>query len=66
MKASAYALADEARLSEDRGRKVALYAPRPALFGLARQVPQLAIVAEGVAANVLTDLDEVRAWSRTG
>lgn len=66
VRTSADSLADQARISEDRGLKVALYAPRLAYFGLARQVLQLAQVAEGVAANVFTDLEEARAWLRAG
>jgi hypothetical protein len=62
MKADAYELAEAARFCEANGLKVAVFAPRPALFGLARQSLQLANVKEGVSANVFSDHDEARAW----
>lgn len=65
MRADAYELADEARRGEELGLKVAIFAPRPALFGLTRQALQLGLVNEGISANVFTDVEEARAWLRS-
>lgn len=62
MKADAYDLAEAARYCEANGLKVAVFAPRPALFGLARQALQLAAVREGESASVFLDRDEARSW----
>ncbi len=59
-------LAATARLQEAAGVKVAVYAPRPAMFGLNRQVLQLAGVQEGVTASVFVDLGEARSWLLAG
>ncbi|MBE0611595.1 MAG: hypothetical protein IH609_19600 [Dehalococcoidia bacterium] len=59
-------LATTARLQEAAGVKVAVYAPRPAMFGLNRQVLQLAGVREGVTASVFSDLGEARTWLLAG
>ena len=55
----------QAKRLENLGLKVAFYAPRPALFGLNRQVLQLAEVREGITANVFSNLEEARAWLRS-
>ena len=62
MRADAYDLADAAKTCEVLGLKVAVYAPRPALFGLARQAIQLGGVAEGVSASVFLDHEAAREW----
>lgn len=59
-------LATAARRQEAAGVKVAVYAPRPAMFGVNRQVLQLAGVREGVTASVFSDLGEARAWLLAG
>jgi len=64
--ADTYRLAEQAKRNEALGLKVAVYAPRPALFGLNRQVLQLGLVHEGVSASVFTSIDEAIAWLRTG
>jgi len=64
--ADTYDLAREARLAEEAGLKVAVYAPRPALFGLNRQALQLGLVSEGVSVNVFSDREEATAWLRAG
>jgi hypothetical protein len=64
--ADTYELARQARLAEEAGLKVAVYAPRPALFGLNRQALQLGLVSEGVSSNVFTDRDEAQAWLHAG
>ena len=65
MRADAYELAEAAHEREVHGLKVAVYAPRPALFGLARQALQLGLVREGVSASVFLDVEEARAWLRS-
>ncbi len=62
----AYVLAEQARRAEAAGLKVAVFAPRPAMFGLNRQALQLGAVREGVSAGVFTDLEEARAWLQAG
>ncbi len=64
--ADTYTLADQARRVEALGFLVAVYAPRPALFGLSRQVFLLAHVNEGVSAAVFSDLDAARQWLAAG
>ena len=58
--------AGAARRQQAAGVKVAVYAPRPAMFGFNRQVLQLAGVREGVTASVFSDLAEARAWLLAG
>ncbi len=60
--ADAYVLAERARKGEAQGLKVAIYAPRPALFGLSRQALQLGGVREGVSVGVFSDLESARTW----
>jgi hypothetical protein len=60
--ASSYSLAEQAREAERLGYRVATYAPRPALFGLSRQILQLGNVEEGVSASVFNDLEAARSW----
>jgi hypothetical protein len=62
MNVDPYTLAGRARKNEERGIKVAVFAPRPALFGLNRQVLQLAGAGEGRTARVFRDRDEAVAW----
>jgi hypothetical protein len=57
-----YTLAGMAMKNEERGIRVAVYAPRPAMFGLNRQVLQLAATAEGRTATVFRDHGEAVAW----
>ena len=64
--ASAYTLAEQARNGERRGLKIAVCAPRPALFGLNRQAFQLSHVREGESAGVFTDLESARSWLMSG
>ncbi len=64
--ADAYAFAEQARQAESTGLKVAIYAPRPLLFGLSRQALQLGGVREGVSAGVFTSRDEATAWLEAG
>ncbi len=64
VRADAYALAEQARRAEAAGFKVAVFAPRPSLFGLNRQALLLAAVQEGVSAGVFADLEEARTWLR--
>ncbi|MEO8540443.1 MAG: hypothetical protein ABI577_11940 [bacterium] len=64
--ADAYALAEQAHRGEERGFKVAVYAPRPALFGLNRQALQLGAIREGESAGVFNNLEAARAWLRAG
>lgn len=59
-------LASAAQRQQAAGVKVAVYAPRPALFGFNRQVLQLAGVREGVTASVFQDLAEARTWLLAG
>lgn len=59
-------LASVARRQQSAGVKVAVYAPRPAMFGFNRQVLQLAGVREGVTASVFSDLAEARVWLLSG
>ena len=66
VRADAYSLAEQARRAEAAGFKVAVFAPRPSLFGLNRQALQLGAVQEGVSAGVFSDLEEARAWLRAG
>lgn len=66
MRLAALALAEVASRQEAAGVKVAVFAPRPAIFGFTRQVLQLAGVREGVTASVFTDLAEARAWLLAG
>jgi hypothetical protein len=66
VRADAYALAEQAHRAEAAGFKVAVFAPRLALFGLNRQALQLGGVQEGISAGVFSDLDEARAWLRAG
>ena len=66
IRADAYLLADHARRAEARGFKVAVYAPRPAVFGLNRQALQLGAVHEGISAGVFASLEEAEVWLRTG
>lgn len=61
-----FSLANAARLQQAAGVKVAVYAPRPAMFGFNRQVLQFAGVREGVTASVFRDLAEARVWLLTG
>ena len=62
----ALSVAAQAQLAEELGYRVAVYAPRPALFGLSRQAFQLGHVEEGISAAVFTDLNAAREWLRTG
>jgi hypothetical protein len=62
VRADAYALAEQARRSEALGFKGAVYAPRPALFGLNRQALQLGAIREGVSARVFSEIDAAREW----
>lgn len=64
--ADAYGLAEQAHQAETLGYRVAIYAPRPALFGLSRQVLLLGNVREGVSASVFSDLEAAKAWLRAG
>lgn len=66
VRADAYALAEQARRAEAAGFKIAVFAPRPSLFGLNRQALQLGAVQEGVTAGVFSDLEEARTWLRAG
>jgi hypothetical protein len=66
VRADAYLLAEQARSAEARGFKIAVYAPRPAVFGLNRQALQLGAVHEGVTAGVFASLEEARIWLQTG
>lgn len=66
IRADAYLLADQARKAEARGFKIAVYAPRPAVFGLNRQALQLGAVHEGISAGVFANLEEAKVWLRTG
>lgn len=66
IQASAYTLAEQARNGESRGFKVAVCAPRPALFGLSRQAFQLSHVREGESAGVFSSLEAARAWLMSG
>ena len=59
-------LAEQARRGEELGLKVAVYAPRPALFGLNRQAVQLGSVREGVSVSVFKDLQAALEWLRAG
>ncbi|MCO5200657.1 MAG: hypothetical protein M9925_03010 [Chloroflexi bacterium] len=61
-----FLLANAARRQQAAGVKVAVYAPRPAMFGFNRQVLQLAGVREGVTASVFSDLGEARSWLLAG
>lgn len=65
VRADAYVLAEQARRAEAAGLKVAVFAPRPSLFGLNRQALLLGAVREGISAGVFKDLDEARAWLRS-
>lgn len=64
--ADTYSLAEQAHQAEMLGYRVAVYAPRPALFGLSRQVLLLGNVREGVSASVFSDLEAAKAWLRAG
>lgn len=64
--ADVYTLAEQARRTEERGLRVAFLAPRPALFGVTRQVLQLAAVNEGQTANVFSRAEDARAWLLSG
>jgi hypothetical protein len=66
VRADPYSLADRARNNEDAGIKIAFYAPRPALFGVVRQVLQLGSVHEGVTASAFKDVEAAREWLRSG
>lgn len=66
IRADAFVLAEQARKGEARGLKVAVYAPRPALFGLNRQAFQLSDIREGVSAGVFTDREAARTWLLSG
>ena len=66
VRADSYQLAEQARRAEQAGIKVAVYAPRPAWFGLNRQALQLGLVDEGVSVSVFTDREEARRWLAAG
>ncbi len=57
-----YWIADVARRQEAAGIRLAICAPRPALFGIARQALQLAGVREGTTASVFSSCDAAREW----
>ena len=66
IRADAYLLAEQARKAEARGIKMAVYAPRPAVFGLNRQALQLGAIREGISAGVFSSLEEAKAWLQAG
>jgi hypothetical protein len=66
MRLDSNSLAATARRQEAAGVKVAVYAPKPAMFGFNRQVLQLAGIREGVTASVFSDLGEARDWLLAG
>ena len=61
-----YEMVAMAKRKDELGVRVAVYAPRPALFGVNRQVLQLAGVREGETARVFKDLAAARAWLLAG
>jgi hypothetical protein len=57
-----YALVPAARENDRRGIRIAVYAPQPVLFGINRQILQLAGAREGETVCVFTDRAEAEAW----
>ncbi|MGH2609832.1 MAG: hypothetical protein ACRDHF_12200 [Tepidiformaceae bacterium] len=56
------AFVELARENDEKGLRIAVYAPTPLTFGWNRQVLQLAEAREGFSVSVFKDLDLAVAW----